>query len=109
MTALATLPANAGRSSQTERRKAVFTICLVADARCGALARIVNLMSKLDIEPLRLESRLAPGGDKVPVEIDVGGGVVPAERLTSRLGSLVGLHRMKVRETGSLTLSPAAE
>lgn len=62
------------------------------DAGAGQLARLVNLMAKLDIEPLRMEVETSRARDVIEVRIDPGADGCALERLVHRLAGQVGVR-----------------
>lgn len=76
------------RNHRTEHARVTVRL----DAGAGQLARLANLMAKLDIEPLRMEVARSQLRDVLEARIDLGTDTRGLERLVLRLAGQVGVR-----------------
>jgi len=80
------------RATTRNHRPEHARVTVRLDAGAGQLARLTNLMAKLDIEPLRMEVVTSQAYDVLEARIDLGIDTFALERLVHRLSGLVGVR-----------------
>lgn len=80
------------RATTRNHRPEHARVTVRLDAGAGQLARLANLMAKLDIEPLRMEVVTSQFHDELEARIDLGIDTCALERLVHRLSRLVGVR-----------------